>query len=300
MSASPFHSHPAPVLDYETAVARVQTLQAKELATPGFNPELKTILLTHGHKTKKAVLWLHGYTATPLNFKPLAEMCLQKGCNVFVPCIPHHGFKDRLTPEVSKVKETELVRFTDEMIDITRGLGEEVIVAGLSMGGVMACWAAQERADVSVAIIIAPFLGARIIPTGLTKPVAFGVQLLPDIKQWWDAEKKMNCDGPDYTYPWYSLHSLGQILQLGFRVQAFGRRNAPAAAQIWVVINDNDESVNNAMILRLVKTWQKSNATHLQTFHFPVELGIPHDCISIEQPKGNTGLVYAELMRMLG
>ena len=300
MSSSAFQSHPAPLPDYNAAVARVQSIQARELALPGFNPELKTILLTHGNKTRQAVLWLHGYTAAPLLFKPLAELCFQNGFNALVPCIPHHGFKDRLSPEVSRIIATELACFTDEMIDLTRALGEAVIVGGLSMGAVMTCWAAQERADISTAIIIAPFLGARIIPAGLTKPLAYGMQLLPDIKQWWDPEKKELCDGPDYGYPWYSTHSLGQILQLGSKAFAFGRRRPPAAAKIWVVINDHDESVNNKMIMRLGKTWQKSNTPQLKTFHFPDELGLPHDCISVEQPKGNTSLVYAELMRMLG
>ncbi len=300
MLSSAFHSHPGPVLDYETAVARVQAIQAHELATPGFNPELKTILLAHRDKARRAVLWLHGYTAAPPQFKQLAELCFQNGCNVLVPCIPHHGFKDRLSPEVSKVKAIELASFTDAMVDLTRGLGEVVIVGGLSMGGVMTCWAAQERADISTAIIIAPVLGARIIPADLFKFVAYGVQLLPDIKRWWDPEKKEHCDGPDYCYPWFSTHSAGQISRLGFKVIAFARRRPPAAAKIWMVINDHDETVNKEMIMRLVETWQKANAPQLKTFHFPDELELPHDCISVEQPKGNTRLVYAELMKMLG
>jgi pimeloyl-ACP methyl ester carboxylesterase len=300
MTSSEFHSHPASLQDYETAIEKIQAMQAGELATPGFNPELQTTLLTHGEKARRVVLWLHGYTAAPPQFKSLAELCFQRGYNVLVPRIPHHGFKDRLCSEVSKIKATELVRFTDEMIDLAHGLGEEVILGGLSMGGVMTCWAAQERADVSQAIIIAPFLGARIIPTTLTRLVAYGVELLPDSNQWWDPENKEKCDGPDYGYPWYSRHSLGQILKLGFKVFALGRRKPPAAARIFVVINDHDESVNNTMIVRLVETWKKSKARALQAFHFPDELGLPHDCISIEQPKGNTRLVYAELMRMMG
>jgi hypothetical protein len=66
-----------------------------------------------------------------------------------------------------------------------------------------------------------------------------------------------------------------------------------------LVINDHDETVNKELILRLVETWQKSKAQQLQVFHFPDEIGLPHDCISLEQPKGNTRLVYAELMQML-
>jgi esterase/lipase len=299
MSPSAFHSHPAPVPDYETAIGRIQAIQARELSTPGFNPQLQTILLTHGEKTRQAVLWLHGYTSATLQFKHLAELCFQRGYNVLVPCMPHHGFKNRLSPEVSRIKAREQVRFTDEMVDLTHGLGEQVILGGISMGGVITAWAAQERADVKVAIIIAPFLGARVIPTAFTRIVAYGVQLLPDIKQWWDPEKKGNTDGSDYGYPWHSTHSLGQILQLGSKVFSMGRKKPPAAGRIWMVINDHDESVNNALVLRLVDTWQRSDAHKLQTLHFPDELGLPHDCISVEQPKGNPGLVYAELMKMM-
>jgi esterase/lipase len=300
LSSSKFHSHAAPVQDYETAIGRIQVMQAGELASPGFNPELQTILLTHGEKTRQAVVWLHGYTSAPPQFKSLAGLCFQSGCNALIPCIPHHGFKDRLCTEVSRIKATELVRFTDEMIDLAHGLGEEVIVGGLSLGGVMTCWAAQERVDVSLAIIIAPFLGARVIPTALTKIVAYGLEILPDHKHWWDTEKKENRDGPDYCYPWYSTRSLGQVLQLGFKVFAFSRRKPPAAAKIRVVINEHDESVNNEMTMRLVKTWEKSKARQVQAFHFADGLGIPHDCISLEQPRGNTGLVYGELIKMIG
>ena len=300
MPSSAFRSHPAPVQDYAAAVEKVQAIQAREIATPGFDPRLQTILMSHGGKTRRAVLWFHGYTATTLQFKPLAELCFQKGYNVLVPCVLHHGMRDRLSPEISKIDARELVHFSDEMTDLARSLGDELIVGGLSMGGVQTAWGAQERADVAMAIIIAPFLGARIIPTPLTGMAALAFRLLPDILQWWDPEKKEHLDGPAYTYARYSTHSLGQILGLGFQVFALARRKPPAAGKIWVVINDHDESVNNEMVQRLVDTWERSNAGNVQTFHFPDELGIPHDCISVEQPTANTPLVYGELMKMVG
>jgi hypothetical protein len=66
-----------------------------------------------------------------------------------------------------------------------------------------------------------------------------------------------------------------------------------------MVINDHDESVNNELCQELVDSWYLSGARNVQTYHFPDELGIPHDCISIEQPKGNTRIVYAALMKMV-
>lgn len=300
MSSSDFHSHPAPAQTYQAAVDRIQAMQTREAATPGFNPALSSVLLTHGSKTQKAVLWFHGYTAATQQFKPLAELCYQRGYNAFVPCFPHHGFLDRMTDEVSKVKAEELVRFADEMVDLTCGLGDEVIVGGLSMGGAMTAWAAQERADVKKAIIVAPFLGGKIIPAPFTWIAAKVLQLLPDQKVWWDAEKKEAIEGPDYGYPQRSNHSLAQILEVGFKVFEFARQKPPAAGEVWMVINDNDESVSNPMAEKLVETWQRSGAKNLHVFHFPVSLGVPHDCISIEQPKANTKVVYEELMRMVG
>jgi esterase/lipase len=299
MTNNDSRSHPEPRIEYNTAVDKIQAMQAKEEATPGFNPELKSILLTHGEKIKKAVLWFHGYTSATKQFKALAELCHQQGYNAFVPCVPHHGMKDRMTSEVSWIKAEELVRFSGAMIDLAHGLGEEVVVGGMSMGGVMTAWAAQERADVEMALVIAPFLGARIIPTGLIKVAAYAIGMFPDRMQWWDPEKKEDLDGPDYGYPQRSTRSLSQILKLGFRVVKSAHTNPPAAKKVRVMINEHDESVDNEMICKLVKAWEKNGAEDLQSVYLPDEAGIPHDCISIEQPKGNTELVYGELMRLI-
>jgi carboxylesterase len=296
-----FHARPAPVKEYGAALETIQQRQAREVAMPGFNPALQTILLTHGKKVGRCVLWFHGYTAATLQFKPLAELCYQRGYNALVPCFPHHGFKDRMTPEVSQVRAEELVRFADEMVDLAHGLGDEVIVGGLSMGGAMTAWVAQERPDVAKAILVAAFLGGKIIPAPLTWLAAKAMQLAPDQRQWWDPAKKENCEGPDYGYPQRSTHSLVQILDVGFKVFDFARQKPPAAGKVWVVINDNDESVSNDMIERLARAWQqRARAQQVEVFHFPVSLGVPHDCISIEQPKANTKVVYEELMRMVG
>ncbi len=295
-----FHAHPQPITDYAAAVARINAKQAKEVALPGFRPDLKSILLTHGQKTKRAVLWFHGYTVTTLQFAPLAQLCFEKGYNAFVPCNPHHGFENRLSPEVSRVKAEELVRFTGEMVDLMHGLGDEIIVGGLSMGGAMTAWVAQERPDVEKTIIVAPFLGARIIPDPLIRPAVYATQLLPDILQWWDPEKKEKIEGPNYGYFKHSTRSLGQILIFGFKIFSLATQQPPKVREIWMVTNAHDDAVSNPIADRLVAIWRKSGASNVQTLCFPDELGMPHDCISLEAPMGKPELVYAELMKMVG
>jgi len=300
MPASIFQSPAMLIQDFTSGLEKIQALQSAEIAQPDFNPNLKTILLTHGQKTRRAVLWFHGYTAATPQFRPLAEHSFERGCNVLVPCVPHHGFKDRMSSEVSRVKAQELLDFTSKMVDVMHALGDEIVVGGLSMGGALAAWVAQERPDVKTAVIVAPFLGPFIIAAPLTRPVAHATQLLPDIRQWWDPVKKEAIAGPEYGYLQHSTRSLGQILKLGFQVAETARRRPPAVADIWLALNDNDHSVNNVMAERLAASWQKAGAKSVRTFHFPVSLGLPHDLISIEQPNAKPQLVYGELMKMVG
>jgi carboxylesterase len=51
------------------------------------------------------------------------------------------------------------VAYTDEVVDIGRGLGEHLTLAGLSGGGVVTAWAAQTRADLDQAVVMSAALG---------------------------------------------------------------------------------------------------------------------------------------------
>lgn len=299
MKPSSSQWRPSPVTLYDAAIEKIRSIQAEETTRPGFDPALQTLLLSHGRKTARAVLWFHGYTAAVPQFAALAQLCFERGDTVLVPSMPHHGFLDRMSAHTSQVRADELVRYAADMVDLMHGLGDEIVVGGLSMGGALTCWVAQERADVHTAIVIAPFLGARVIPTRLTRPVAYATQWLRDVRQWWDPVKKEAMLGPRYGYVQHSTHSLGQILKLGFQVYDRSRRTPPAVKNIWMVLNDNDHAVNNQIAMRQAERWRKSGASCVRSVHFAAELGLPHDLISIDQPHAQPQLVYAELMKMI-
>jgi esterase/lipase len=290
---------PTSMTTFKEAVENIKAMQTRETNTPGFNPQLKTILLSHGKKTKRAVLWLHGYTSATLQFKHLAELCFNKGYNVLVPCMPHHGLKDRLTSEISKITAKEQKLFVDDMVDIMHGLGNEVVVGGLSMGGTMTAWIAQQRPDVDTAIIIAAAFGYKVIPTPLTRIVTLTLLALPNLRQWWDSEKKDTLQDPWYGYPHRYTRSLVQLLDLGHQILGLAKRDPPAAKKVWVVVNDHDEAVDNKMLQKLADTWHNSRAKNMSIYHFPNKLGLAHDCISIEHSKDNPRIVYPVLMKMV-
>ncbi|MCA1554470.1 MAG: alpha/beta fold hydrolase, partial [Chloroflexi bacterium] len=150
-------SHAQPVTAYADAVERIAALQALDDAS--INPLCRTVLLTHGRQVENAVVFLHGFTNCPQQFRTLAQNLFDLGWNVLVPRMPCHGCSNRLTDDIMRLSADELATFTDSVIDAAHGLGEHVTVAGLSLGGNMALWAAMQRDDIDRVVAVAPLLG---------------------------------------------------------------------------------------------------------------------------------------------
>jgi alpha-beta hydrolase superfamily lysophospholipase len=290
------HSHPHPSAGYDESVQRVAVLQAEE--RDGYHPECVTQLLTHGAKTERAVVLVHGYTSCPQQFLPLGRQFFERGDNVLVARLPHHGRADRLTEEQGGLRATELAAFADEVVDIAAGLGAHVTMIGLSGGGVTTAWAAQNRDGIDQAMIIAPAFGFKQVPAAVTVPLMNAVLLLPDAFTWWEPELKEK-SGQPYTYPRYSRRALAEILRLGFATRAHAGRHPPAARSIVVVTNANDDSVDNAAAVRMASTWRAAGAANLRHFEFPVELKLNHDLIDPNAADARPELVYPKLLELL-
>jgi pimeloyl-ACP methyl ester carboxylesterase len=287
-------SHPNPVQNYEEALERIAQLEAQEAAS--MNPVCRLQLMTHGKKAHKAIILVHGITNCPQQFNELGQRFYDIGYNVLIAPLPHHGLADRMTEEHSLLKAEELAIYADETVDITQGLGDQVIMMGFSAGGVTTAWAAQNRKDLDLAVIISPGFGFKQIPTPLTAAVMNIYMLLPDSLVWWDPVLQTNTI-PAYAYPRYSKHALVQTLRLGFAVQVDAKSSKPAAQKIVVVFNPTDEAVNNLLTRAVVGSWQAHGA-NLTTFEFAENLQLPHDLIDPSQPYQQIDVVYPRLMEL--
>ena len=170
-------------------------------------------------------------------------------------------------------------------------------MAGLSAGGVITAWAAQNRADVDRAMIMSPAFGAAQIPTPLTPVVMNVFGLLPDAFEWWDPTNR-DQGGIPYAYPRYSRRGVAQSFRLGFAVQARANSRRPLAHKLIVVTNANDHSVNNELTMNVVQQWQARGAT-VTTYEFPADLRLDHDMIDPLQPAQNIEVVYPRLIALV-
>lgn len=288
-------SHPRPAADYAEAAARIGAWQAAE--TADYNPVCRAQFLTHGQKTERVIVFVHGYTNCPAQFAELGAQFFDLGYNVLIAPMPHHGLADRLTDEQAQLTADELATYADEVVDVAQGLGQHVTVAGISCGGVVTAWAAQQRNDVDLAVVISPAFGFQAIQKPLTVPIMNYSLLAPNSFTWWDAELKETAPPPQ-AYPRYATHALAQTLRLGFAVQVGAFWSAPQAGSFLVITNANDGSVDNTFAYDVEHRWQ-DYGVDVRTYEFPAELRLGHDLIDPTQPDQRTDLVYPQLISLI-
>ena len=291
---------PNPVGDYQEALSRIQEVQAEEARLPDLSPECSTILMTHENRVENAIVFLHGFTSCPEQFAALGEEYFDQGYNVFIPRQPRHGLQEFDGAPLKGLTAEELASFGTQVADIAQGLGERVVVVGLSGGGSVATWLAQERDDIDLAVPIAPFLGIGFIPRPLTRPLTNLILLIPDFHQWWDPVHQLsNPLSAPYSYRGYQMHALFENLRLGFAAEEDSKQVKPAAGSILVITNANDESVNNEVVAEFEQIWLEHGEQYLQTYQFEKELEIPHDMITFSRPNGRVDIVYPKLLELI-
>lgn len=218
----------------------------------------RTILLTNGPRTRRAVLLLHGLTASPAQLRRYAGALAERGHNVLVPRFPRHGYRDRLTDALAGLTGDELRAFALDALEATRTLGDAVTVAGFSAGGTLALWLAQRDAF-DRAVGIAPFLGAAAFPKPVMDLAVAAMLRLPNRFVWWDPVRR-DRQLPEHGYPRYATHALGNLYDVARDVMQNANR-VPRAHDVAVVLNRGEAAVNNAVIAATIRRWQAVGAS---------------------------------------
>ena len=258
-----------PVNSYQEALERIEEITSAESKLVELNSTCGTTLFTHGEMVDNAIVFLHGFTSGSAQFAQLGQEYFKRGYNIYIPRLPRHGIKDRLGNPLKGLTAEELAEFATQSLDITQGLGKRVIVVGLSGGGSMATWLAQERADLDQVVLIAPSLGIGVIPRILNRPLTHLMLQVPDFFLWWDPiNKEDNPLSMPYSYTRYPTHALFEILRLGFAAEAKAKRQRPAARSILTITNANDFAVNNAVIAEFEEIWRNYGEEEFQSFQF--------------------------------
>ena len=276
---------------YDDAVRAVRGLIARDAADPSILPAALPRLYVHGAPVRHAVVLFHGFTNCPQQFDELARRYHARGCNVYVPRLPHHGLKDRLTRDLANVTVDELADFATSAFELTRPLGAAVSAVGLSLGATMALWLAQTQ-PVGLAVPIAPFLIPYPLPPSVGQPAMRLLATLPSMYFWWDYHVKEKCL-PHYAYPGYPTRALARLVLFGDVIFAAAAQTKPGARRCVMVLNELDNAIDNGSARHLTALWNASGAGYTELVLNG--LGPRHDVIDpTTYPHGRTA-VYPKL-----
>ncbi len=296
MSRSALDRPEQPASSYEEARARFEASVQRD--PEQVDPASRSRLIGPGHRTRRAIVFFHGLTNSPRQFLHLGSRFAEREYTLLIPRLPYHGYRDRMTTELARLTIEDLVDATAEAIDLAAGLADEVSVSGISLGGVLAVWAAQYR-KVALAAPIAPAIGIYRVPYGAARTVYRAMGRLPNRFIWWDPRVKQNLPGPPYAYYRFSTHALAQTQYLAYRLVDDARQRAPRAQRVWLISNAADLAVSNLAGERLTKGWESAGATGVRAFRFPGCLKLFHDLVDPLQPNARPELVHPVLEQIV-
>lgn len=284
-------------MSYADSLTAFSQIEATE-AGLGLNDLCHSILLTHGKKVERAVLYLHGFTSCPAQADALAAQLFAKGFNVYMPRMYGHGLATPSPSQLDDFNADELIDFTSAAVDLVQGLGDEVTVMGLSAGGTLTGWAAQFRPDVDHAVLISPFFGPYVVPTWAMQTGTNVTRRLPNIVFSWNPLETATPEKAAITHAMPTTHALTEIMLVGWVVHEAAQHSPPAAHRISLLLNAADVAVNNRQTDEIVGFWRQ-HGVESTVSTFPFSHHLPHDMINTRERGANVDLVFPEIFRLL-
>jgi carboxylesterase len=126
------------------------------------------------------VLVLHGFTGNPFSMRGVAESLAAAGYTVELPLLPGHG---------TAMEDMLETRWADWSAAAERAYGDlagrcaRVAVVGLSMGGTLTCWLAEQHPEISGIAVINPLVepGGDELMAGVQSLLDSGTQMIDGI-----------------------------------------------------------------------------------------------------------------------
>jgi carboxylesterase len=193
------------------------------------------------------IVLVHGFTATPVEVRPLAEFVHQHGYGIIAPLLPGHN----TTPEdLNNQKWTDWVREVEQSIDQAKKFYSKVFIGGESMGALICTHIAAKDPELSGVILYAPAFRVKNLWA------SFALRFIkPFLKK---ANAGVDDDSPALpgTHPWkgYRVNPTKAAYQM-FLLQRITNKMVGCIKQpILILQGTKDTTVDISAIERLYQT----------------------------------------------
>ncbi len=157
-------------------------IENSEAAIANIKPGNQSVLLFHDsipQKTEYAVLYYHGFTASPIEGDPVhIDIAKALGANLYVPRLYGHGLDEK--EPMLNFHNDPYWESAKEALAIAKNLGEKVIILATSHGSTLALSLGQDPQVAAVAVYSPNIRLADPAAVVLSKP--WGIQLARLVK----------------------------------------------------------------------------------------------------------------------
>ncbi len=225
-----------------------QIIKATEAGYDNIRPGNQSLIVWENDslksKTKYSVLYLHGFSASPMEGNPVHVNFAQHfGLNTYIPRLAEHGLRSEapllnMTPEA--LWESAKIAFVH-----AQALGEKVIIMGTSTGGTLALMlAAHFPEDVAGLFLYAPNVRLYDKTAGLLdRP--WGLQIA---RQFMGGDMRILEEDPETDAFWYnkyrveSLVYLQQLIRTTMKADTFEKITCPVFTGYYFKDEDNQDN----------------------------------------------------------
>lgn len=135
---------------------------AREDRAGAITPGAEATLAWDGTRRDIALVYLHGFSATPAEIRPVPELLAEAlGANLYMPRLSGHGLDGQALADASV---QDWVNDMAEALAIGQRIGDRVVLIGTSTGGTLAALAALDPAfapQIDALVLISPNFGLQ-------------------------------------------------------------------------------------------------------------------------------------------
>lgn len=239
--------------------AGVEALRRSKGLKPGNEP----FLLSHGRRTRRAAVLVHGLSDSPLRMRALGEALHRRGLNVVGILLTGHGTKPS---DLSEATGKAWRRNVADGLEVAEALGEEVVLVGYSAGGALVLDAAASAPpSVTHLALLAPALRIK-------SWAARNFCALPGLRHTWGFASK----APETADAYGNIHAVG-VCELNDLARSNASRSreqraalAARGTSVFVANTLADATVDPAAVSEFAR------ATGARLLEFPASEGVVH------------------------
>lgn len=223
-----------------------------------------------GKKASIGIIFVHGFTGSPISMRPWADFFHSKGYTVSVPLLPGHGTKPE---DLNHTKWQQWPAKVEEELEWIKSQAQTIFIFGLSMGGATTLNVAMKHGkDLSGICLVNPMAHVKFVPP----QVAWFISRV---------QKMRDSVGDDIKKPGVTEHGYDSLPAVGvyqlLKMLAYNRKRLHDVTTPLMLFHSKEDHTlpvsNTEIIMKGVGSRNKQridlvNSYHVATLDYDAEI----------------------------